>query len=84
MFTKISICLFLLRIVDSKKVRTAMHVVIAALVVFTAVFVCLFLGICRPLKAYWDTGVDAVCLSDNVIENVVIAQGGTLPPPLPD
>ncbi|CAF9937459.1 MAG: hypothetical protein HETSPECPRED_000546 [Heterodermia speciosa] len=75
MFTKISICLFLLRIVDSKKVRTAMHVVIAALVVFTAIFVCLFLGICRPLKAYWNTGVDAVCLSDNVIENVVIAQG---------
>ena len=80
MFTKISICLFLLRIVDSKKVRTAMHVVIGALVVFTAIFVFLFLGVCRPLKAYWNIGVDAVCLSDNVFENVVIAQGGTSPP----
>ena len=82
MFTKISICLFLLRIVDSKKVRTAMHVVIGALVVFTAIFVCLFLGVCRPLKAYWDIGVDSVCLSDNVFENIVIAQGGTSSLPL--
>ena len=81
MLTKISICLFLLRIVDSKKVRTAMYVVIGALVLFTTIFVCLFLGVCRPLKAYWNTGVDAVCLSDNVLENVIIAQGSSSPPP---
>ena len=75
MFTKISICLFLLRIVDTRKIRVAMHILIGCLVLFTAIFTCLFLGICRPLKAFWDTGVDAVCLSDNVIENVVMAQG---------
>ncbi|KAL9001092.1 MAG: hypothetical protein Q9188_005517 [Gyalolechia gomerana] len=75
MFTKISICLFLLRIVDSKNIRVAMHVLIGCLVLFTAVFTCLFLGICRPLKAHWNTGMDAICLSDNTVENIVIAQG---------
>ena len=77
MFVKISICLFLLRIVDTQKVRIAMNILIGCLVLFTAIFTFLFLGICRPLKAHWNIGVDAVCLSDNVIENIVIAQGGT-------
>ena len=53
-----------------------MHVIVGCLVLFTTIITCLFLGICRPLKAYWDIGVEAVCLSDNVIENTVIAQGG--------
>ena len=77
MFTKISICLFLLRIVDSRATRIAMYSTIAFLVLFTTVCVALFLGICRPLKAYWDIGVDGACLSDNEIKNIVIAQGGT-------
>lgn len=77
MFTKISICLFLLRIVDGRKVRMAMHTLIGCLVLFTTVFTCLFLGICRPLKAYWNTGVESVCLSDKVVENILIAQGGS-------
>ncbi|KAI4287806.1 MAG: hypothetical protein L6R35_002937 [Caloplaca aegaea] len=75
MFTKISICLFLLRIVDSRKVRIAMYSLIGCLVLFTTIFVCLFLAICRPLKAYWNTGMDAVCLSDKQFENIIIAQG---------
>ncbi|KAL8838515.1 MAG: hypothetical protein Q9176_005067 [Flavoplaca citrina] len=75
MFTKISIAIFLLRIVDRRKVRMAMHALIGCLVLFTAVFVCLFLGVCRPLKAYWNTGMEAVCFSDQVFENIVIAQG---------
>ncbi|KAL8757326.1 MAG: hypothetical protein Q9199_002310 [Rusavskia elegans] len=75
MFTKISIALFLLRIVDSRKVRMAMYALIGCLVFFTTIFVCLFLGVCRPLKAYWNVGMEAVCLSDNVFENIVIAQG---------
>ncbi|KAL8920037.1 MAG: hypothetical protein Q9208_006492 [Pyrenodesmia sp. 3 TL-2023] len=77
MFTKISICLFLLRIVDGRKVRMAMHTLIGCLVLFTTVFTCLFLGICRPLKAYWNIGVESVCLSDKVVENILIAQGGS-------
>ncbi len=74
--TKVSICLFLLRIVDSKRTRLAMYSTIVFTVLFTAVSVCLFLGVCRPLKAYWDVGVDGTCLSDNQVKNIVIAQGG--------
>lgn len=76
MFTKISICLFLLRIVDSRKVRIAMHILIGFIITFTAVFVFLFIGICRPLKAYWDVGVDGTCFSNHQITGIVIAQGG--------
>ena len=76
MFTKISICLFLLRIVSTKGVTRVVHALIACLIVFTAVCVFLFLGICRPLKAYWDVGVDGVCLSKNEERNIILAQGG--------
>ncbi|KAL8967968.1 MAG: hypothetical protein Q9183_002677, partial [Haloplaca sp. 2 TL-2023] len=77
MLTKISICLFLLRIVDHRKIRISIYVLIGCLVLWTFVSVFLFLGICRPLNAYWDYGVDGVCMSDRVIENIVIAQGGS-------
>ena len=43
--------------------------------VFTLVSIFLFLGICRPLKSYWDLGVDGVCLSKHQVESVVLAQG---------
>lgn len=72
---KISICLFLLRIVDTKHVVRGMYALISCITLFTAVSVFLFLGVCRPLRAYWDVGVNGVCLSDHQIESVVIAQG---------
>ncbi|KAL9629286.1 MAG: hypothetical protein Q9164_006944 [Protoblastenia rupestris] len=83
MLTKISICLFLLRIVDARRFKLALYGLIGFLVVFTAVFVFLFIGICRPLKAYWNIEMeDAVCLSDLQVQNIVIAQGGKLQIPL--
>ena len=75
MLTKTSICLFLLRIVDSRKIRIAIYALIGCLITFTTISVCLFLGVCRPLNAYWDVGVDGVCLSDYQLESVVLAQG---------
>ena len=73
---KISICLFLLRIVDTKQVARAMYAVIIYITLFTAVTIFLFLGVCRPLRAYWDVGVDGVCLSKHQVESIVLAQGG--------
>ena len=78
LLTKISICLFLLRIVNSTKVTRLMYGLIGFMVLFTAVCLFLFLGICRPLKAYWDVGVQGTCLSDRQVESIVIAQGGRL------
>ena len=74
--TKISICLFLKRIVDSSRVKFFLWGLIAFLVTFTSVCSFIFLGVCRPLKAYWDVGVEGKCLSDIQVRNVVIAQGG--------
>ena len=73
---KISICLFLLRIVDTKQVVRGMYALISFITIFTAVCVFLFLGVCRPLRAFWDVGVDGVCLSDYQVEKVVLVQGG--------
>ncbi len=74
--TFISICLFLLRILDSRLVARGMYALMACLVIFTAVSIFMFIGVCRPLKAYWVVGVDGVCLSDRQIMGVIIAQGG--------
>ena len=81
MLTKTSICLFLLRIVDSRKIKIAIYALIGCLITFTTICVCLFLGVCRPLKAYWDVGVDGVCLSDHQLESVVLAQGSKIKSP---
>ena len=77
--TKISICLFLLRIVNTGMVKTVMFTVIGITVLFTSVCVLLFLGICRPLQAYWDVGVNGKCLSNPQVEGIIIAQGGIIP-----
>ena len=77
---KISICLFLLRIVESRKVVRAMYAIIAFVTLFTLVSVFLFLGICRPLKSYWVVGVDGVCFSKHQVESIVVAQGGKTNP----
>ena len=75
---KISICLFLLRLVDGKRYVYALYGLMAFMVLFTSVCVFLFIGVCRPLKAYWDINVPGShCLTDLQVENVVIAQGGT-------
>lgn len=76
MLTKTSICLFLLRIVEGRKSRIVLYSLIGSLILFSSVFLFLFIGICRPLEAYWDVGVDGICFSDRQFENIIIAQGG--------
>ncbi|KAL8626497.1 hypothetical protein Q9189_007810 [Teloschistes chrysophthalmus] len=75
MFTKISICLFLKRIKNDRTNRIFMYSLIAANVLVTAVICFLFLGMCRPLHAYWDVGVEGKCFSTHQVEAMVAAQG---------
>ncbi|KAL8785824.1 MAG: hypothetical protein Q9213_003131 [Squamulea squamosa] len=75
MFTKISICFFLLRIKNDKSNKTFMYSLIGANILVTAVSCFLFLGICRPLRAYWDVGVEGKCLSKRQLMAVVASQG---------
>lgn len=76
MFTKISICLFLKRIKNDRTNRLFVYTLIAANVLVTAVMCFLFLGMCRPLHAYWDVGVEGKCFSTHQVEAMVAAQGG--------
>lgn len=76
MFTKISICLFLLRIIIDQWLRRPIYALITLLVIFHMICVFLFLGICRPLRSYWEVGVDGVCLGVGQVEGIIIAQGG--------
>ena len=76
MFCKISVALFLLRIKNTKANKRAMYTFIGCNVLLTSIICFLFLGMCRPLRAYWDVGVDGVCFSTHQVEGMVIAQGG--------
>ena len=75
---KISICLFLLRIVDTKKLRVVLWGMVGFLVLFTVVFVALFLAICSPMKAYWNVMPQARCMSDTQVEMITVGQGSEL------
>ena len=75
---KVSICLFLMRIVDAKPFRYALWGLIGFLVLFTSIFVFLFLGVCRPLAAYWRIEKSGDhCMSMLQVENITLAQGST-------
>lgn len=74
---KISICLFLLRIVDATSFKYALYALLAFLTAFTLAFVGLFLGMCSPLRAWWEVDVEgARCFSVYQFRNMVIVQGG--------
>ena len=75
MFTKISICVFLLRIKDDKPNKIFMYSLIGANVCVTVVSCALFLSFCRPLHAYWDIGVEGTCFSKRQFMATVAAQG---------
>ena len=77
MLTKVSICMFLLRIVNTKMVRLGMYALMGAMVTFSMVCVFLFLGVCRPLGAYWSVSVQGVCFSKREVMNITVAHGGT-------
>lgn len=80
MFTKISICVFLLRIKDDRTNKVFMYSLIGANILVTAVSCSLFLGFCRPVHAYWDAGVEGKCFSKRQIMATVAAQGCSVAP----
>lgn len=76
MLIKVSICLFLLRIVNTRTVTRAMYALIGAMVLFSMISVFLLLGICRPIGAWWSVSVQGTCLSKRQFMNIIIAHGG--------
>ncbi|MCJ1314436.1 hypothetical protein MMC25_008118 [Agyrium rufum] len=66
--TKISICIFVMRIPNSQRLKNFLLVVIAYLAVVNIVVIVVFLTQCRPIDALWNPIVQtqATCLPKNV------------------
>lgn len=74
-FFKISICLFLLRIKDTRKNKIFLYTFIASNVLLTCIVVGLYAGICDPPSAYWVVGYEGRCFTPKQVMGIVIAQG---------
>lgn len=76
--SKISICLFLLRISKFERWRWFLFGLIAFLVVTHVPLTLLFIFQCIPLQKNWETVEEAVpghCMSKKAVEKIIIVQG---------
>ena len=79
---RISVCLFVLRLVPSthREFYTYTYVLIAFFVVITvATFMLILLG-CVPIQGTWDREVKARCISRSAISVIARTQGGMFNP----
>lgn len=77
--SKISICLFLLRISKFERWRWFLFGLIAFLVLTHVPLTLLFMFQCIPVQKNWETVREAVpghCLSKKAVEKIIIVQGG--------
>ena len=73
--SKISICLFLLRLSNFNRLRTFLWALIAFLVFSHLPLFLLILLQCRPVSGVWNPAVDGKCFSKVTIEKIIIVQG---------
>ena len=74
-FCKISICLFLLRIKNTRENYFYMYTLIACNVIVTIVITGMFIAICRPPDAYWIINKPGHCTSSKRVMALIISQG---------
>lgn len=76
--TKISICLFLIRIPTTKSLIRPLQAAIVILVVSFLVLTLLWIFQCQPVSAAWskDTIPDAQCFSRGMLLRIIISQAG--------
>lgn len=79
--SKISICLFLLRISKFDKWRNFLFGIIAFLVLTHVPLTVLFVVQCRPVEAVWNMERQAECFSKETTEKIIIVQGCKALPP---
>lgn len=83
MFTKISICLFLLRITVSKSFIRPLQASIVILIVSNVVISLMWILQCRPhLDKAWNTKQPGTCFVKAELEHIILAQAGKLAPRL--
>ncbi|MCJ1456488.1 hypothetical protein MMC28_006849 [Mycoblastus sanguinarius] len=73
--SKISICLFLLRISKFERWRYFLFGLIAFLVLTHLPLTLLFLLQCIPLNKNWSTSVPGHCFSKRAVEKIIVVQG---------
>ena len=74
--SKISICLFLLRLSSFNRLEILLYALIAFLVLSTIPLTLLMALQCSPVDKYWSSEVAGHCFSKNAVEKIVIVQGG--------
>lgn len=75
-FTKASLCLFLLRIVNRIKMyKYSLWIILWFTMAFNICLVLLILLQCIPLPKLWDRSLEGTCLPAHINENVALAQG---------
>lgn len=74
MWTKVSICLFLLRIPIRKIVVRPLQASIAILIVSNIILTLLWILQCHPVNAAWDEDVSGKCFSRGQLLRIVLAQ----------
>ena len=74
--TKISICLFLLRLSQFNQLRNILYGLIWVLVTTHAPLLFIHIFQCDPVRKAFNKQVDGKCMSMNIVQNVITAQGG--------
>ena len=74
MWTKISICLFLLRIPVTKVLIRPLQAAVIFLLVSNLILTILWIVQCRPIDAAWDTDIKGHCFTKGQLERIIISQ----------
>lgn len=74
--TKISICLFLTRLSQFHRLRAVLYGLMGFLFVTHIPLFFIYVFQCSPVRRAWQRDVGGKCMSKDVVENVIIAQGG--------
>ncbi len=74
--TKISICLFLMRIPTAKILLRPLQASIFVLILTNIILTVLWIVQCRPIRGAWDPDINATCFGRGQLERVIISQAG--------
>ena len=74
--SKISICLFLLRLSRFNKLKRVLWFLIGFLIISHLPLIVLYVVQCDPISRGWNTVLNGRCFSKEMIEIILIAQGG--------
>ena len=78
MWTKISICLFLMRIPTSKALIRPLQCAVVFLILSNVILTILWIVQCRPVAKAWDNDIDGSCFSKGQQERIIISQASNI------